>query len=288
MKPAARLGDMQSCPSHGPAPIAATGSPRVLIGDAHAARVTDHVLCNGAPTPILQGATTVLIDNLPAARVGDPTAHGGVIVTGRDNVLIGGATGALGGGIGTGQSLAGLPAVITIAPELCKQSKDLWSKSFPGGKSQEFCGTVTRDENGVVRLVNKKSGESGLCNPDRSVPGGQKPIGIFHTHPYDASEGGCTDVSLSGADGGYMINNGDELILAQSGEGQYIFARTDKTPRSVDSDEMNKQHNARFAQLLAEGKTFSEASHIAAAETAKKYGLAYYEGKNCVLRRVHP
>ena len=36
------------------------------------------------------GSTTVLISNKPAARMGDPTAHGGMIVVGCPTVLIGG------------------------------------------------------------------------------------------------------------------------------------------------------------------------------------------------------
>ena len=284
---AARIGDMHACPTHGGGTITTGGSPMVLIGGAHAARVTDAAECAGPPDLIIQGATLVLMDGLPAARLGDPTAHGGTITTGRQDVLIGGPTGPA-GGVGTGRSFAGLPAVITIAPELCKQSKDLWNKSFPGGKSQEFCGTVTKDKDGTVRLVNKKGGSSGLSDPDRKVPAGQNPVGIFHTHPYDASEGGHTNVSLSGGDAGYMINNHDDFIQAQSGDGQFIYARTDKTPTSVDAQKVDDEQNARIKTLLGEGKSFDEASRIAARETAVKYGLAYYEGKNCVLNRVSP
>jgi uncharacterized Zn-binding protein involved in type VI secretion len=36
------------------------------------------------------GSMTVLISNKPAARMGDQTAHGGVIVVGCPTVLIGG------------------------------------------------------------------------------------------------------------------------------------------------------------------------------------------------------
>jgi uncharacterized Zn-binding protein involved in type VI secretion len=35
------------------------------------------------------GSVTVLIGGMPAARMGDPTAHGGVIVLGCFTVLIG-------------------------------------------------------------------------------------------------------------------------------------------------------------------------------------------------------
>jgi uncharacterized Zn-binding protein involved in type VI secretion len=45
--------------------------------------------CVGPPDPIAMGSTTVLISGKPAARMGDNTAHGGVIVVGCPTVLIG-------------------------------------------------------------------------------------------------------------------------------------------------------------------------------------------------------
>jgi uncharacterized Zn-binding protein involved in type VI secretion len=39
---------------------------------------------------IVQGSSSVLIGGSPAARIGDMTAHGGVIVSGAPLVIIGG------------------------------------------------------------------------------------------------------------------------------------------------------------------------------------------------------
>jgi hypothetical protein len=50
---------------------------------------------------IAMGSTGVLIGNLPAARFGDMTAHGGVVVAGCPTVLIG-----EGGGGGAGAAAA--------------------------------------------------------------------------------------------------------------------------------------------------------------------------------------
>jgi uncharacterized Zn-binding protein involved in type VI secretion len=44
----------------------------------------------GPPDTIVQGSASVLIAGMPAARMGDATAHGGVIVVGCPTVLIGG------------------------------------------------------------------------------------------------------------------------------------------------------------------------------------------------------
>jgi uncharacterized Zn-binding protein involved in type VI secretion len=54
------------------------------------ARVTDMCLCVGPPDVIVLGSFTVLVNNLPAARIGDMTAHGGSIVMGAPTVIIGG------------------------------------------------------------------------------------------------------------------------------------------------------------------------------------------------------
>lgn len=96
MMPAARVGDMHTCPMvtgtvpHVGGPILPPGCPTVLIGGQPAARVTDMVTCVGPPDIIVKGSATVLIGMLPAARQTDMTAHGGVVVQGFPQVLIGG------------------------------------------------------------------------------------------------------------------------------------------------------------------------------------------------------
>jgi uncharacterized Zn-binding protein involved in type VI secretion len=97
MQPAARLGDMHTCPMvteggtpHTGGPIL-TGAPTVLIAGQPAACLGDTCTC-AAPQPdsIVKGSATVLIAGRPAARAGDMTAHGGVISAGAPTVLIGG------------------------------------------------------------------------------------------------------------------------------------------------------------------------------------------------------
>jgi len=99
MPPASRLTDMHTCPMvtpgvppipHVGGPILPTCSPNVIIGYLPAARLTDKCLCVEPPDVIVKGSATVLINNLMAARIGDTTAHGGVIVMGFPTVMIGG------------------------------------------------------------------------------------------------------------------------------------------------------------------------------------------------------
>jgi uncharacterized Zn-binding protein involved in type VI secretion len=95
MPPASRITDMHTCPKVEPGPVPHVGGPvitgaaTVLIGNQPAARVTDTLVCVGPPDKVKKGSATVLIDNQEAARIGDPTEHGGVLVSGFATVLIG-------------------------------------------------------------------------------------------------------------------------------------------------------------------------------------------------------
>ncbi len=95
-QPAARVGDMHTCPMVDPGPkphvggpVLPPGQPNVFIGGQPAARVGDMATCVGPPDTIAKGEPTVLIGNKPAARLGDSTGHGGVIVIGFPTVHIG-------------------------------------------------------------------------------------------------------------------------------------------------------------------------------------------------------
>ena len=113
LEQAARVSDYHTCPKvevfpqgngtvvtvpHVGGPIVAAGSPDVKIAGQFAATVGSVCSCTGGgPLPITQpvdviatGSFTVMINGKRAARRGDHTAHGGVIVTGTSTVLIGG------------------------------------------------------------------------------------------------------------------------------------------------------------------------------------------------------
>ncbi len=99
MPPAARLTDMHACPMvtpglppipHVGGPIVGPGVANVLICKLPAAVVGDNATCVGPPDAIVKGSLTVMIGKRPAARIGDTTAHGGSIVMGCPNVMIGG------------------------------------------------------------------------------------------------------------------------------------------------------------------------------------------------------
>src|SRR5262245_46144013 len=97
MPPASRLTDMHTCPMltgpvpHVGGPISGPGAiPPVLIGGMPASVMGDMCVCVGPPDSIVKGSATVLIAKTPAVRMGDNTAHGGVIILGCPTVMIGG------------------------------------------------------------------------------------------------------------------------------------------------------------------------------------------------------
>ncbi len=99
MPPAARITDMHVCPMVTPSvppvphvggPILPGGPPTVLIGGLPSASMGYPAVCVGPPDTIVKGSGTVLVGGKPAARMGDSCAHGGTIVAGFPQVMIGG------------------------------------------------------------------------------------------------------------------------------------------------------------------------------------------------------
>src|SRR5262245_31638363 len=89
--PAARVTDSHVCPipTHVGYPVVEPCAVTVKVTGWSSARILDFGACNGPSDPIARGAATVLVAGLPAARQGDPTAHGGLVTSGEPTVLIG-------------------------------------------------------------------------------------------------------------------------------------------------------------------------------------------------------
>ena len=119
MPPAARITDMHMCPMvtpgvppipHVGGPILPPGVPTVLIDMLPAATVTSMALCVGPPDTIMMGSLGVMINFLPAARLMDPTVHGGMIMMGSPTCIIGEVGIPMPGLGGLGGVLGGLAA----------------------------------------------------------------------------------------------------------------------------------------------------------------------------------
>ena len=97
-QPAARVTDMHVCPMvtpilphdpHVEEPLLPPRSPTVLIVGLPAATLGTQALCTGPVDAVIIGSFKVFICGKPAARMGDICAHGGTIVSGYPQVLMG-------------------------------------------------------------------------------------------------------------------------------------------------------------------------------------------------------
>jgi uncharacterized Zn-binding protein involved in type VI secretion len=92
-QPAGQLTNMHVCPMvtgvvpHVGGPVVKP-CPTVLIANIPAARMGDMCTCVGPPDVIVLGSPTVLTANQPQARMGDMTTHGGALVIGAPTVII--------------------------------------------------------------------------------------------------------------------------------------------------------------------------------------------------------
>jgi uncharacterized Zn-binding protein involved in type VI secretion len=93
----ATVGDTHTCPMvTGTVPhiggTIITGASGVLLNDKPVARMGDKVICTGCgmTATIIQGDANVLVDGKPIAYVGCMTSHGGFITSGQANAFISG------------------------------------------------------------------------------------------------------------------------------------------------------------------------------------------------------
>ena len=201
MPPAARIGDMHTCPmaTPGTPPIPHVGGPiikglpTVMIGFMPAARVSDTAICVGPPDVIVKGSATVLIGFLPAARIGDNTVHGGVIVMGCPTVMIGDAgMGGGGGGGGAGAGAAGAGGAAAAPPsngpfatqdEAARAALDAANPQSIAA-NREYSGLIYRGADGQYYYTGPAQGSPTGANPytDAPAPAGTQVVGDYHTH----------------------------------------------------------------------------------------------------------
>jgi len=143
---------------------------------------------------------------------------------------------------------------------------------------------MVKDSAGNIEIVNEGTGTSGTFSPNRVVGSDEKIIGTYHTHPYDQAEGGYQGVSFSGADINYA-NYYKEPIYVDAGTKQFMVIPTQETS-SPKTDNLTSEWDKEFGDALNNGKSIQEASASASHTIAKKYKMAYYEGKNGELKKL--
>lgn len=149
---AARVGDLTS---HGGA--ISTGAPTVLVADVPAARLGDIHCPLTSPSPhgggpIVSASNTVLIEGMPAARVGDTAACNGppdAIVSGCPTVLIGSSGGSSSASSGSKEGESAPPSTTTFSYKVLARAKPI-----ENAKCRLFIDgkehTVTTDSSGLV------------------------------------------------------------------------------------------------------------------------------------------
>lgn len=116
-------------------------------------RLADYSSCQfGAPKDVvIEGAATVELCGLPIARVGDDMVHGGAIIVGSPNVVIGGST-------------FSLPETVTIegSPEFQNAAvRDLYAISKTKSGQELFS---RLDAAGEDVVINEYSGTNAFCS----------------------------------------------------------------------------------------------------------------------------
>jgi type VI secretion system secreted protein VgrG len=186
------------------------------------------------------------------------------------------------------ESVADAPKQLVFSQSIQTEFDSLWGKSLPDGKAMEYGGVLVADANGDLSLVNAgTSGLAGEYSPNLNAPEGTELVGVFHTHPYSAEEGGHVGASLSGVDAAGAVLGAEKINVVQSGEDQFAFLRTKETVLTVDAAKAEALSGQRIQELMTtKGMTFPAATRQMAREIATKLKLAYYEGRNGVLTKV--
>lgn len=187
------------------------------------------------------------------------------------------------------------PASVQIPSSLSTGMKGAWDDSFPDGKSHEQGGILVRKADGTYefRRGSSDNGTSGTFSVNRGdLKAGETLVASAHTHPYDASEGSHTNVPFSGTDIANLIFNPEPMKMVQSGEGQFVVARSKEfdalfTGKSdADKEVLYGQMKADWdAAFDAAPGTFAQRNDAAVKAVASKYHLLYYSGKGDTLNR---
>jgi uncharacterized Zn-binding protein involved in type VI secretion len=174
---------MHTCPMltvlvpHVGGPILPPGVPTVLIGMLPAATVTNMATCVGPPDVIVLGSMGVFINFLPAARMGDITAHGGVIVLGEPTCMVGEMGAPSPGAMGLGGVVAGMVASGVAQQLLANASKLAAAGTAPAVQSTPPLGVMAIRTAEVVNAEMVANGLDPAWDPGTEVVTEVLPVG---------------------------------------------------------------------------------------------------------------
>ena len=284
MPPAARVTDMHTCPMvtgvvpHVGGPILPPGAPTVLIDFLPAATVTSMLTCVGPPDIIVKGSAGVLINFKPAARIGDMTAHGGVIIMGAPNVIIGEIGSPSPGAAGLGGIVAGMG--VATSGLLQKAATSLYAVGDAAVKEiAELVGHFLAGKKSVRSWLLDHSSRDTTQTPfDGKVIGAgckpSEPSSVETTQgirPVNCSDPSKTipkvyfangiNTKLYG-DGASMCNTMQQIANQTCAEVVGIYGATEGMLPDLDQavDEIEKNSNSKQEQTLAKLMTDSATS----------------------------
>ena len=262
-QPAARVGDMHTCPQvtpgtppvpHVGGPILPPGSPTTLICNQPAARIGDMATCVGPPDVISKGAFPVPIGNMPAARMTDQTAHGGVITQGCLTVLIG-----LAGT--TGNPMAGIAACRAAAAGRTPPPGAPPGASGRPGQSYNNCGVESSRQ-----IINQATGsnltEDGLLTnaiANGNVKGPASP-------PFSTSVGGTSAearrqiLANNGVQSTIQASTIDNIGMATS-QGRGVIANLSPSILWASTSPESKAPPNSFHAVLVTGVEYDDAGN---------------------------
>ena len=202
-------------------------------------------------------------------------------------------------GLGTASNAEDISGVASIgtAPSQIRLPSSLervivaeWRKSNPGNTSLEHGGTIVSDASGNLSAQNLGGlgSTSGTFTIDTTIRDSSRYtlVGSFHTHPYGRNS--YSGVSFSAGDIGNLVNATNQTLkIVKSGNREFALVRTSTTLNSVNVAQLTAQYNALVSELVGNGRTFQQATRIAAQEAATSVGLAYYQGSNGILNRAN-
>lgn len=189
--------------------------------------------------------------------------------------------------VGTAFDKADAPQSMAVPDELREGLEAAWAASFPEGKSMEQGGILVKTKDGAyVWRAGKATGSGSFKVNYADVGPDEVLVASGHTHPYDESEGGHTDIAFSGGDLSNLVWQQERFKLVQSGTAQFGVAKTaefdalvaaadTKDKKTALRQEMNALWDSTFKG--SKGK-FPERVETAARAVCDKYHLVYYAG----------
>jgi len=186
------------------------------------------------------------------------------------------------------------PAKITLPKELVSGMQDAWDKSFPKGKSQEQGGILVRHKDGSYEWKAGKGRKSESFKINYEDIGKNETLVMTgHTHPYDKSEGGYTEVSFSAADLANLVVGKEPAKIVQSGQTLFVVARTTKFDGLLKNSDTKQKLRlyTRIKKMWYKVFNLSKGHGIDRIEVAtrlicERYHLVYYKGKGNLLTKV--